>query len=423
MNILLFSTLYPNAEHPHHGIFVENRLRHLLADSGYSAHVVAPVPWFPFQADRFGRYARLARVPKREARHGLTIDHPRYPVIPRLGMTVAPWLLYRSARRALLRLRKEGHRFDLIDAHYFYPDGVAAALLARDFGLPLTITGRGTDLNLIPRYPLCRRQIAWAANRADGLITVCNALADDLAALGPPRDKVTVLRNGVDLSVFRPDSIGARQLRRERGAVRDGEPLILSVGHLIDRKGHNLAIDAMARLGRGQLWIVGSGPEEKRLKALAAAQGVAERVQFLGTFPHDQLARVYSAGDVLVLASSREGWPNVLLESMACGTPVVATPVNGSPEVVRDAIAGTVVGDRTPEALAEGLASVLDRAPDRAAVRRYAEAFSWTETSRGQMALFKAICSRGAAAPGATAAMSDDPIDEAEVAALGDDRL
>lgn len=389
MKLLLFSTLYPNAAQPHHGIFVENRLRHLLEATGWEARVIAPVPWFPKTASKLSSgHAAFSRVPAQERRHGLDIEHPRYPVIPKVGMTLAPSLLYAAARLSVKRLLHAGYDFDLIDAHYFYPDGVAAAMLAAEFGKPFTVTGRGTDLNLIPRYRLPRAQIAWAARRADGLITVCDALAGDLAGLGIDRARVSVLRNGVDLNSFVPDPEGRARLREE---LQLSGQVVLSVGHLIERKGHDLAIHAVLALPDARLVIVGSGPEEAALKRLTAELGMAERVHFIGPIPHEALKRYYSAADVLILASSREGWPNVLLESMACGTPVVATAVNGSPEVVRDPVAGQVVAERTPEALSRGLATVLAAPPERAAVRRYAEAFSWESTSRGQQALFTRI--------------------------------
>mgnify|MGYP006429360195 CR=1 FL=1 len=388
LRLLVFTTLYPNAVQPHHGVFVENRLTNLVGESGYAAEVVAPVPWFPFKHQRFGTYAAYARVPCVEQRNGIDIRHPRFPVIPKLGMAATPWLLYRAARPTIARLIAAGKRFDLVDAHYIYPDGVAAALLAREFRLPFVVTGRGTDLNLIPRYPLARRMIQSTAARAAGVVTVCEALRDDLGAIGVPRERVTVLRNGVDLETFVREPHGGDHLRRALGA---SAPILASVGHLIPRKGHDLAIRALARLSHGSLLIAGSGPEDRRLKALAESLGVADRVHFLGAVPHADLKRVYTAADVLILASSREGWPNVLLESLACGTPVVATAVNGSPEVVREPVAGRIVAERTPDALTAAVEAVLADPPDPGRVRAYAADFSWTATSRGQMALFTTI--------------------------------
>src|SRR5271166_3858745 len=126
LRLLTFTTLFPDSERPNHGIFVENRLRHLIATGAATSTVLAPVPFFPFRAARFGAWGRFARVKRHEHRHGLTVHHPRYAVIPRFGMSLAPLLLYWASRRALARLLARGLAFDVIDAHYVYPDGVAA---------------------------------------------------------------------------------------------------------------------------------------------------------------------------------------------------------------------------------------------------------------------------------------------------------
>lgn len=302
INILTFSTLFPNLAQPVHGIFVENRLRHLVASGNVTARVVAPVPWFPFQGERFGSYAAYAKVPAVEERHGLTIHHPRYPVIPKFGASLAPALMYMFMKPFIAELIRQGNDFDLIDSHYFYPDGVAAAWLGRTFGKPVTITARGTDINLMPQYALPRAQIKWAARQADGMVTVCQALKDELVALDVDADKVRVLRNGVDLDMFRP---GDRQADREKLGLT-GRTL-LSVGLLIERKGHDLIIGALPRLPDITLLIAGDGPERGALERQAQTLGVQDRVRFLGRIGHDELRNVYGAVDALVLASSREG--------------------------------------------------------------------------------------------------------------------
>ncbi|MGZ5824074.1 MAG: glycosyltransferase, partial [Hyphomicrobium sp.] len=257
MRILSFTTLYPNAMQPIHGVFVENRLRHLAA-AGVEIKVVAPVPWFPFSGKWAGRYARYASVPPREQRHGLDVHHPRYPTIPKVGMTIAPILLALSQRPVVAKLIEDGYDFDLIDAHYFYPDGVAAALLGQWFDRPVVITGRGTDLNFIPKYALPRRQIQWAAGRSAAMITVCQALKDSLIELGEADTRVTVLRNGVDLGLFKPMSEYARAQARARWGMKG--VAMVAVGQLIERKGHHLAIEALPALPEVTLYIAGDGP-------------------------------------------------------------------------------------------------------------------------------------------------------------------
>ena len=390
IRLLTFSTLYPSSVRPGHGIFVETRLRELLASGEVEVRVVAPVPWFPSTALRWGDYARMARTPAREMHHGIDVLHPRYALPPRVGMTIAPLSLALAAAKALLQLQREGFDFDLIDAHYYYPDGVAAALLARWFNKPLTITARGTDLNLIPQYTLPRRMMQWAASTAQASIGVSNALVNVLRGWGIADERLHVMRNGVDLQRFRP--LPQSEARLRLGLT--GAPLLLSVGNLVALKGHDIAIDALARLlpkfPQARLVIVGQGPEKGRLLDHAQRLGVADRVTLAGAQPNAELLHWYSAADVFVLASSREGWANVLLEAMACGTPVVATDICGTPEVVRPASGGRLVA-RDAAALSAAIESLMADKPDRAAVRRYAEGFSWQATTAAQLDLFRTL--------------------------------
>jgi teichuronic acid biosynthesis glycosyltransferase TuaC len=387
LRILTFSTLFPNAASPGWGIFVETRLRHLVASGQVESRVIAPVPWFPSKNARFGQYAAFARAPRRETRNGLEVDHPRYPVIPKIGMSVQPALLAAWCVPAVKRLLRSGFDFDLIDAHYYYPDGVAAALLGEWFGRPVVITARGTDINLIPQYELPRRMIRWAARRAAASITVCQALKDEMKGHGIETGNVHVLRNGVDLERFapRPQAEARAALNLPAGRIA------LSVGYLIERKGHHLAIEAMAKLPDWTLVVAGDGEMAAELKALAARLGVAARVRFVGAVPQSELATYYSAADVLLLASSREGMANVLLESLACGTPVVATPLWGTPEVIATPESGELMAERSAGALVAAVERLAGRMPRREDTRRYAEGFAWDLTTAGQLELFGRI--------------------------------
>ena len=390
---LLFSTLYPSSVRPSHGIFVETRLRELLGSGEVESRVVAPVPWFFSTNPRYGDYALMARTPKHEVYQGIDVLHPRYLLPPKVGMTMAPLAIALTAMRSIRKLQREGYGFDLIDAHYYYPDGVAAALVARWLGKPYVITARGTDLNLIPEHALARRMMLWAAQGAEASIGVCAALMDVLKNWGLPPERLLVMRNGVDLKRFSPRP---QTLARHELGLR-GKPILLSVGHLVERKGNHVAIAALARLlplyPEARLVLVGDGPERNNLQALAQRLGVASSVQFAGPISNHQLASWYSAADLLVLASSREGWANVLLEAMACGTPVVATRIWGTPEVVGNATVGSLVDQRDPAHFAEAIDTLLKASPNRAQVRAYAEDFSWQATSNAQLALFRRIVS------------------------------
>ncbi|MGE4062928.1 MAG: glycosyltransferase family 4 protein [Rhodospirillaceae bacterium] len=391
MKLLSFTTLFPNAAQPIHGVFVENRLRQLAATGAAEIRVVAPVPWFPFKGAWAGSYAKYAKAPYRETRHGLDVVHPRYPVIPKVGVGIAPTLLAWSMRPVFDRIIRSGYDFDVIDAHYFYPDGVAAAMLGEWFNKPVVITGRGTDLNYLPKFPLPRKQIQWAAGRAAGMITVCQALKDSLVELGVPEQRVTVLRNGVDLQLFRPFRDERERTAAQRKFGMEQGIALVSVGQLIERKGHHLIIAALPELPGTNLFIAGDGPDRGKLQELAAKLGVSDRVHLLGVVPHGELPSLYAAADISILASSREGWANVLLESMACGTPVVASRIWGTPEVVAEPAAGVLMPDRSAAGVAAGVKELLRQMPDRWATRRYAERFSWDATTDGQLRLFQGI--------------------------------
>jgi glycosyltransferase involved in cell wall biosynthesis len=168
------------------------------------------------------------------------------------------------------------------------------------------------------------------------------------------------------------------------------------VGALIARKRHHLTIAALRLLEEFFLLVVGEGPERARLAALIDRLGLAGRVRLAGAQPHGSLLHYYSAADISVLASSREGWANVLLESMACGTPVVASDIPGNPEVVQERAAGLIVPANTPEGIATAVRDLWADKPERAATRAYAERFGWEATSRGQIELFRRVTHRSA---------------------------
>jgi teichuronic acid biosynthesis glycosyltransferase TuaC len=384
LKILTFSTLYPNAAKPHHGIFTETALRHQIATGELEAKVVAPVPWFPFSHEIFGEYGVFARAPARETRVGVEIFHPRYVALPKVNMYLAPFSIAHSAKSVLGRLLDEGYDFDVIDAHYFFPDGVAAALLGKYFGKPVVISALGTDVNVIMKNPTARKMILWASEQAASVTTVCQSLKATMVGLGMNDAGITPLRNGVDLELFKPVNRLTMRKRLEMDRFT-----LLSVGHLRAVKGHHHVIAALKDLPDVALMIAGSGPDRKRLEAQVLTLGVGDRVTFLGALPQEQLREYYGAADALVLASDREGWANVLLEAMACGTPVVATAVGGTPEVVRSSAAGVLIASPTPENVTEGVRCLRASYPDHAATRAYAEAHGWAETTRAQLRLFR----------------------------------
>ena len=389
IRLLTFSTLYPSSVRPGHGIFVETRLRELVSSGEVESRVVAPVPWFFSTDSRFGEYARMARTPVQETHNGFEVHYPRYFLLPKVGMTIAPFTLAMGAKPAVKRLIDAGYDFDVIDAHYYYPDGVAAAILARHFNKPFTVTARGSDINLISKHLIPRRLMGWASESASASIGVSAALTDAMRQLGMPAPRLRTMPNGVDMNLFRmhPQADARATLGWPQG------PTLLCVGNLVENKGHHLAIESLVHLSEFRLAISGEGPQRQALEQLARQLGVSSRLTFLGRVDQAQLAVCYSAADILVLPSSREGWPNVLLESMACGTPVVATRVGGIPEIVNSPQAGRLISARTTSSLVEGIQALWRGLPDKSEVRLIAQANSWQRTTDAQLALFNQITS------------------------------
>lgn len=374
-------------------------MRHLIKDENVHVTVVAPVPWFPFTHKFFGKYGQFARAPRYENRNSVDVYHPRYLVLPKIGMRVTPHSLYKAGLAQIKALLASGQKFDVIDAHYFFPDGVAAAQISSKLGIPFTVTARGSDVTEIGHMAPFDQWITQAAAQAGQVMTVSESLRQGLIDLGVDAAKIKTLRNGVDLTMFQPEdySHARRKLCDDLNLsipIGDGnrQPLFFtSVGWLIKRKRHDLAISIAARYENSHLFIIGEGEEEASLRAHAQALGVAERVHFLGRIAHDRLKNYLSAMDVLMLMSEREGWPNVLLEAMACGTPVLARSVGGVEEFVNVPQAGAAVDSDQVDDLHKGMEAVLANYPNRKDVRAYAEGFSWAETSKAQYVIFRRL--------------------------------
>lgn len=345
------------------------------------ATVVAAVPWFP------GAYRDWVSVPVEEEVVGLRTRHPRYLQVPAIGMRLQPDSLARALRDDLRRIGADANRFDVVDAHYFYPDGVAAARIAQLLGLPLVISARGSDINLIGEIPFARRRMLGAAARAQALIAVSGALSKAMKQIGMPGDRIHVLRNGVDPNVFFPVP---RSDARQRLRLDERGHWILGVGNLVPEKGFDLLIRAVAALKHARLLIIGQGPVLASLRSQADAIAPG-RVTFRDNMPQSELRVAYSACDVLGVPSVREGWPNVVLEAIACGTPVVASLVGGIPEMLGREAPALMVPVRDAEHWATALDSMLGAGLQPETVHRYALQFGWENVVAAQCALYERV--------------------------------
>lgn len=389
LKIATLSSLYPSKSQPGKGVFIENRTAHLQKSADVEVRVIAPVPWFPFSSRRFGAYANYARAPANDLRNGMSVDYPRYLVVPKLGMSLAPLLMAIGILGTFRELIRNGHDFDIIDAYYFYPDGVAAALVGKWMNKPVVINALGTDVNVIPRYRVPRALIIWASNYASAITTVSRALRQELLNLGISGEKIHVNLHGVDHAQFTPPTTPLPQGDRPQRKART----LLCVGNLLEAKGQHLAIESLLHLKDFRLVLVGEGEYEDKLRQQVSNLQLEDRVQFAGHVDHAKLVSYYSTSDALIIPSLREGIPNVILESLACGTPVIATNVGGIPEIINSGVAGILLDDRTPMAIANAVHQLFENYPSIHDVVEFSRQFTWAKTSATQIKIFKAVLS------------------------------
>lgn len=370
LRVLTLSSLFPDATRPNFGVFVERQTLGLAAHPDVALKLVAPVGLPPWPLSRAGRYAPLASLPRHEDWKGVETWRPRFVNLPGTGGRFHAAML--AARlRPLLRAIRRDFAFDVIDASFFFPDGVAAVALGRAFGVPVSIKARGADIHHWGRARGTAAQVLNAGLAADGLLAVAGSMRDDMAALGIDRAKIRVHRTGVDLDRFAP-----RDRAAAKAALGIAGPLVASVGALIPRKGHDIVIDAVATLPGVRLTIAGEGPERPRLMAQIARLGLGDRVTLLGSVAHDDLPGLLAAADVMALASSSEGLANAWVEALASGTPVVIPDAGGARELVTAPEHGRIVA-RTAEAFAEAIGALIAAPPPVDAVRAGAAGFTW----------------------------------------------
>lgn len=368
--VVTFTSLWPSPGQPHHGSFVQERmLRAVEGQDDLELVVVSPVAQPP--AFWPGTRARLRGAPEVETRDGIAVHRPRYFHLPGMSLRAQAGRVARAALPVVARL-VEG-RSAVVDAHYVYPDGVAAVRIARALGVPCIVTARGTDVNVIAAREVVAGQVREAMAQATRCFAVSDALRRRFAEVaGLDAARVEVLRNGVDLARFAPGDRAAARARL--GLPADGR-LVLGVGRLVAGKGFEHAARALHLLPEDvALVVVGDGPRRAALRR-AAPPG---RLHLLGARGRDAVAEAFRACDVFTLPSAREGWPNVVTEALASGLPVVATPVGGIPEILADPVAGELV-PAEPAALAAAISRQLARGDQRAAIAQFARRWSWDE--------------------------------------------
>ncbi|QNA82647.1 glycosyltransferase family 4 protein [Sphingomonas sp. So64.6b] len=370
LRVLTLSTLFPDVSRPNFGVFVERQTLGLAAHPDVDLRLVTPLGLPPWPTAMLAHYRPLAAVPERETWKGLDTRRPRFVTIPGTRGRFHTAALVRMLRPLLAEIRRD-FAFDVIDAEFFFPDGPAAVALGAHFGVPVSIKARGADIHHWGTAPATAAQVVAAGRKAQGTLAVSLAMKADMAAIGMPAERIRVHRTGVDLTRFAP-----RDRAAGKAALGIAGPLVVSLGALIPRKGHDIVLRAVASLPGVSLLIAGEGPERAALEAEILRSGASDRIRLLGSLPHADLPALLATADVMALASSSEGLANAWVESLACGTPIVITDAGGAGEVVDTPAAGRIV-PRDAGAFAAAIADLLADPPTRDETRNAAARFTW----------------------------------------------
>lgn len=372
--VLILSNLYPSPHVPTRGTF---NLQGFRALSSYCAtRAVVPVLWWE-RTRRPGEWL----VAPRSKDTGIEAVYPSCWHVPQFH-PLHPYTMHASVSRYVRRIHRE-FPFDAILASWACPDGVAAARLAQEFDCPVVTMVLGTDVNALATHPALRRHLEWGLQRAAKVITVSGALRDRVTELGVAPERVLVQHNGVDGERFQIRDQGAA---RERLGLPAERKLVVFVGNLVHEKGVDVLVEALAQVrGPGaeniDLVLIGAGGMAEALRQRAEALGIGPRVRFCGRRPHEEIAEWITASNLFCLPSRREGCPNVVLEALASGRPVVASRVGGVPELVR-AENGVLVPAEDAAALADGLRTALARTWRPEVLRATVPCLSWDQFGR-----------------------------------------
>lgn len=332
MKLLLISNLFPNPKEPLRGIFVYNIAQELRKKC--KLVVISPLPWVPIFLRKRGKYRKFALVPKEFEIEGIKVFSPKYLALPKLGV-IHPFFMAFSILPLLRRLKKQ-NKIDVVNTHCIYPDGVAVSLLSRFMKLPLVLSALGTDINCYSKYRIRRMEIKKALQWSDKITTVSEALKEVILRLGIKENKISVIRNGVDSANYKAKE---KDKCRKTLEMNNYAKIILFVGRLVEVKGLNYLIEAMGLINQENekdtiLYIIGEGDDLKYYQQKVTKLKLDDCVLFVGTKSRKEMPTWYGACDLLCLPSIEEGCPNVILEALASGRPVVASKVGGVPELI-----------------------------------------------------------------------------------------
>ncbi|HHU81353.1 MAG: glycosyltransferase family 4 protein [Dethiobacteria bacterium] len=397
MKVLVLSHMYPSSANEVAGIFVHKQVKELMK-KGVEIRVVSPKPMTPFPINYLNpKWRNYSKIPRGCVWEEVETYYPRYVAIPRaMFFATSGYRMYYGIRRTVDKLYQE-FAFDLIHAHVALPDGYAGALLARDFGKPLVITIHGQDFQkTVHRDDKCKAAIRSALQNAFRVMVVSKKLRRLAVKHFNIHNKLVVIPNGVA-----PEDIGRVGGIPERS---NNENIILSVSNLVSSKGIDLNIDAIKQLKdkypQLQYWVVGSGPEENKLRGLTARYGLENRVKFLGRQPHGDALKYMAACDLFSLPSWSEGFGVAYLEAMALGKPVIGCQGEGPADFVKHGKTGLLVKPHDLDSLVEALDFLLShpkkaRTMGERARKLVLVHYTWEKNAEKTMQVYHEVLNEG----------------------------
>jgi len=350
-SILFISNLFPNPLNPNMASF--NRQQIVALSHYFDIDVVAPVPW--------QTKVKKKKIPSKSEVNSIVSYHPTYFYTPGTLRELYGYFFYWSIHSCVKKLFKKKD-YHAIYGSWLYPDGWACAKLAKELGVPLFLKVHGTDVNQLQPGSAVTHKSLEAVAQSKAVFCVSQALKKRLIELGADADKLHVVYNGIDKSIFYPTS--QIESRKTLGCSLR-EYILLYVGNLKQTKGLGELAVAFKQVlechqfNDARLMIVGHGAYESTLKSKLNNMGIMDRVEFLGSLPLEMIAKLMNAVDLLCLPSYMEGVPNVVLEAIACGTPVVATSVGGIPELQQYNVQMSLVPPQEIDALTGAIISRL----------------------------------------------------------------
>ena len=389
MRLLTFTSLFPNQIQNNLGGFIARRMSVWAEKHASKWVIVAPVPFFP--ALPFNSpWKNYSDIPLVEKFRQWDVYHFRYGMLPKIGLPVQGASMGLCTVGRVKKIIQEFGPFDVIDAHFIYPDCFAALEISQRLGIPLVASARGSDINNYGQMKMIKPMVARVLKKADAVIGVSQDLVEKMIQLGASEERCHHIPNGVDGELFSPG--GDRQNSGKNKKL-------LAVGNLVPEKGFDILLKAISLLTPLYpdltLNIIGSGPQLDNLKSLCSELNIEDIVHFIGQVRHEQISEWFRNSDVFCLCSLREGNPNVVLEALSSGLPVAATPVGGVPELIQDYQNGILSSEYSPQSLAGAIREVLEKEWYPMDIRKTVSHRTWETVAEEVQAVFEKVSRKG----------------------------